>query len=179
MHKDGHADLTRRDLIKTGSAVAIGGIVASVISNQNVRAHEDHLTDPDIEVEVGEFYFKLKMLEGNAVEQAENDPIHVHAGTHLIRFTNVGSVQHEIHFGNTVEMNEEGAAIGFENNLWGHFLGLHLDPGDSGMLHIHFPDDAIGGEWQIGCFIPGHFEAGQVAVLEIEGEEEEGHHDDE
>jgi uncharacterized cupredoxin-like copper-binding protein len=47
------------------------------------------------------------------------------------------------------------------------FLGLHLKPGEKAVLHIWIPEDKKG-EWEIGCFMPGHYEAGQKAPLIIE-----------
>lgn len=178
MHKDGHRDLTRRDLFKTGSAAALGGVVASVVNSPAIRADDDHQFDAEFEIDVGEFYFQLTHREGAEVEAEQNADIHIPAGEHLIAFRNVGAVQHEIHFGHDVQFAGDGDAVGFGTNMWGNFLGLHLNPGETGMLHFNFDHDEFGGEWHVACFIPGHYEAGQTARLIIE-EEEEGHHDEE
>jgi uncharacterized cupredoxin-like copper-binding protein len=169
--------MSRRALLKNTGLAALGGLAATIVPNKKVFAHEDHLSEPDTEIHVGDFYFEVHKIEGNEVHGEQNGHVHLHAGTHLIMFENEGSVQHEIHFGREVEFNDDGAAVGYHENLFHHFLGLHLNPGESGMLHVHIPEDAVG-EWEIGCFIPGHYEAGQAAVLEIEAEEEEEHHDE-
>jgi uncharacterized cupredoxin-like copper-binding protein len=35
------------------------------------------------------------------------------------------------------------------------------------VLHFTLPDEAIG-TWEIGCFIPGHYQAGMLAPVVVE-----------
>lgn len=122
-----------------------------------------------LEVHLGEMFFQVHERNGEEVDAAKNAPIHIEAGQELqIRFENVGSVEHEVHFGKNAVKNDEGQFVAYEQRLFGGgFRGLHLLPGQSGKLHMEVPE-ASAGEWEIGCFIPGHYAAGMKTALIVE-----------
>ncbi len=145
--------------------------------SRSARAHSQHGTPADLEISVGEFYFR-------GPDGIENGTLRLESGRpHLIRFVNEGALDHEVHFGR--EPNPETGLYG--QNLFAPqapgqsdgehrshgFLGLHLPPWEdrsmtkpSGELHVWIPR-GLEGEWEVGCFIPGHYEAGQHAPLII------------
>ncbi len=121
-------------------------------------------------------YFQLHKVNGEEVKAAKNAPTHIEAGEpHLIRFENEGQVEHEVHFGRDPYRDEEGLYKGYKENLFGPgrphaahgWLGLHLLPGESATVHVWVPEERKG-VWEIGCFMPGHYEAGQHALFSIE-----------
>ncbi len=141
-----------------------------------VRAHSAHGTPADLTIIVGEFYFR-------GPGGVDNGPLVLETGRpHLIRFVNEGFVGHEVHFGRDPDP-ETGL---YAENLFAPqapgqpgrhrrhgFLGLHLPPWDGetmpqpfGELHVWIPQ-GLEGEWELGCFVPGHYEAGQRAPLTI------------
>ncbi len=163
--------LTRRELFRAAGAAALSGVLLSASPKLRALAHEGEGT-MDLEIHMGEMYFQVHSINGEEVEMEKNAPITIHAGQrHLIRFENVGTVEHEVHFGRNPDLE----ARVYKENLFGEhgeeaalgFLGLHLLPGESATLHIWVPEDKKG-EWEIGCFMPGHYEAGQRAPLIIE-----------
>lgn len=151
--------LTRRDLFKLTGAVALGAAASQLSRKVSVLAHGDP-TEADLEIRMGEFYFKLPDGE-------ENAPIEVEAGKELIlKVVNEGNVVHELHIGRDPNLEERY----YNENLFGAggdhaahgFLGVHLEPGQVAYLHLIIPKDKVG-EWEIGCLIEGHYEAGQRA----------------
>lgn len=161
--KHAHGELTRRQLFRTAGAAALGGLALSV--EPRVQGFADEGMEADLEIHMGEFYFQISGQEKNA-------PIRIKAGEpHLIHLENEGQVEHEIHFGRDANVAEAH----YMENLFGPggddamrgWLGLHLKPGESAKIHVFVPESKKG-EWEIGCFMPGHYEAGQKAPLIIE-----------
>jgi len=129
-----------------------------------------------VRIEMGEFYFQVEGHERNA-------PIVLKAGQRYeLVFVNVGMMEHEVLIGRDVIV-ENGIPDGYEVNLldalevdvvgegWevgtSGFVEVELQPGTSVVLHVTLPDDAIG-TWEIGCFIPGHYQAGMLAPVVVE-----------
>lgn len=160
MNQDKHSQLglTRRKLFQKAGVVALGGLALSMGRSVQSFAHEG---EAELEVRMGEMYFQVPGREKNA-------PIRLETGeSHLIRFTNEGQVEHEVHFGRN-PYQEGGLYEGYNESLFGSSdMGLHLKPGESAVLHVRISEDKKG-EWEIGCFMPGHYEAGQKAPLIIE-----------
>lgn len=48
----------------------------------------------------------------------------------------------------------------------GHGAELLVEAGGHATLRLEFPADAAG-EWELGCFLPGHYEAGMKGVLVV------------
>jgi len=135
---------------------------------QPAQAHGDEEAVA-LEVHLGEMFFQVHERNGEEVDAAKNAPIHIETGQELeIRFENVGSVEHEVHFGKNAVKDDEDQFAAYEKRLFGGgFRGLHLLPGQSAKLHMEVPEASVG-EWEIGCFIAGHYAAGMKAPLIVE-----------
>ncbi len=165
-----HSGLTRRELFKAAGAAALGSVVLATGPRLRSLAHEE--AQADLVIHLGEMYFQVHEVNGEEVDAEKNAPIRITASQrHLIRFENEGQVEHEVHFGRNPDL--EGRF--YKENLFGPggehaahgWMGLHLKPGESATLHIWIPETKRG-EWEVGCFMPGHYEAGQHAPLIIE-----------
>ena len=102
--------------------------------------------------------------------------------TYAIVLRNVGVVKHEAVFGRDLKKTE-GIPIDFETYLFRDVpvmiqgpgweveaFGtneIELEAGEEAELLVTIPEDAVG-EWEIACFIPGHYQAGMHAPLVIE-----------
>nr|BAL59409.1 hypothetical protein HGMM_OP4C045 [Candidatus Acetothermum autotrophicum] len=147
-----HKHLSRRELLKAAGVAALG---SAVLSNVTVLAQKDP-TKADLEIKMGEFYFQVPGKDKNA-------PIELQAGKELlIKFVNEGKVAHEAHFGRNFDSTKRL----YKEDLMPGFLGLHLEPNQVGYLHILLPEKQKG-EWELGCLISGHYEAGQKAKLVV------------
>lgn len=129
----------------------------------------------ELRIEMGEFYFQL---EG----QERNEAIVLEAGVpYVVSFVNVGSMEHEVLIGQGL-LVEDDIPDGYETNLFegvvldvtgddwfvrvGGMIEFELEEGESVTLEVTVPDSRIG-VWEIGCFIPGHYQAGMKAPFEI------------
>jgi uncharacterized cupredoxin-like copper-binding protein len=156
---------SRRSFFRKAGLTLLGGLVAPLLTGRPALAHEEHGEEADLEVRMGEFYFKEPDGEVGT-------PFRLEAGTaHLMHFVNEGVVDHEIHFGRNPDLDLRG----YRENLFGPgtaessagFLGLHLKPGEMATLHVLITEE-LRGEWEMGCFIAGHYEAGQRNAFIIE-----------
>ncbi|OGF56549.1 MAG: hypothetical protein A2Z21_06220 [Candidatus Fraserbacteria bacterium RBG_16_55_9] len=150
-----HKQVTRRHLFKTAGVVALSGAALQLGMGASALAQKDPTT-ADLEIRIGEFYFQVAGKDKNA-------PIELEAGKELlIKFVNEGSILHEAHFGRTADL----ATRRYQEELMPGFLGLHLAPQQQASVHLLVPSDRKG-EWEIGCLITGHYEAGQKTKLVI------------
>lgn len=122
-----------------------------------------------ITVELGDFYFKPVRLELPAGQ------------TVTLQLINKGKVEHEFMIGREVEYHE-GKPEGFEHDFFAevkvtytvekgkveqeeeHGFEVELEPGGKATLTFTVPADRKG-EWEIGCFVPSHYEAGMKGTL--------------
>jgi uncharacterized cupredoxin-like copper-binding protein len=63
-----------------------------------------------------------------------------------------------------MEGSEEGEE---EEHGMGHGAEVEVEPGGQVLLRLHVPEDATG-EWEMGCFLTGHYEAGMHGTLVVE-----------
>ncbi|RMF81659.1 MAG: hypothetical protein D6737_04315 [Chloroflexi bacterium] len=133
-----------------------------------------------LDISLAEFSFTL---EG----QEANEAIVLQAGQrYKFEFENNGTVMHEVAFGTDVR-TEDDLAVGFDTNIFenveadieGEMNGadfevevpgifeMEINPGQKLELSLTIPEDLVG-EWELACFVPGHYEAGMVAPLIIE-----------
>ena len=129
-------------------------------------AHDDghqHEEEIELKILVGEFFFQVEGQEKNA-------PLVLETGTEYeLVFKNVGVVLHEVILGREVKL-EEGRAVGYQERLLEDVeVETQLGPGVELRVAFTLPDERAG-EWEIGCFIPGHYEAGMHAPLSIKCE---------
>lgn len=135
------------------------------------------------EITMGEFYFQVAGAEKNA-------PITLKAGeTVTLDFKNVGVIVHEAMLGRETKM-EDGRLHGYKENLLEgvkvmleHKMRvgnmerkfgieaesleeLQVEPGMEVELQFTVPNRV--GEWELGCFVSGHYQAGQRTTIIIE-----------
>lgn len=147
--------LTRRELLQLAGAAALSGAAVQLGLSPSAFAQKDPVK-ADLEIRMGEFYFQVPGKEKNA-------PIELEAGKELLlKFVNEGKIVHEAHLGR----NADTKTRLYKEELMPGFLGLHVEPKKEAFLHILIPEKQKG-EWELGCLIPGHYEAGQKAKLII------------
>ena len=114
----------------------------------------------ELKISVGELFFQV---EG----QEKNSPLVLETGTEYeLVFKNVGMVLHEVILGRQMKL-EQGMAAGYQELLLEDVeVETLLEPGVELRVAFTLPDEKAG-EWEIGCFIPGHYEAGMHAPLSI------------
>ncbi|MDF1524493.1 MAG: hypothetical protein P1P87_16950 [Trueperaceae bacterium] len=130
----------------------------------------------EVVIELREFSFTVAGGEANA-------PIVFKAGQpYSVVFSNVGMMGHEVLVGRSV-LVEDGVPDGYETNLldalpvkvagddWevgtSGFVEVELEPGQSVEIYFTLPTELIG-TWEIGCFVPGHYQAGMKAAVIVE-----------
>lgn len=174
--------LGRRDLFRTTGTIALGGLLVATLPQPIIRvahASSDHgETDAErLVIELGELFFRVEGGEDNA-------PIELHADEEYeIVFRNIGTAPHEVMIGREVD-DDDGRPHGYETDLLDTeevmYLGdgweieasglreVELEPGAEVRLRVTVPREKAG-EWEIGCFLPGHYEGGMKAPLFVEG----------
>jgi uncharacterized cupredoxin-like copper-binding protein len=133
---------------------------------------------------MGEMYFQV---DG----QDKKEPLRLKAGERYeLVFENVGNMKHEVLLGRDVvqrdgrpsdyrehllasvevdieiETTVNGKARGIEIEATG-IKELEFEPGTKATLAFELPADAKG-RWELGCFIPGHYEAGMRLDVHVE-----------
>ncbi len=167
--------ITRRNLLRGTGVVALGGVAAasgySLLNNPQAQAQSPEsfskVREADKDIAMGEFFFQEITADGR---REKNAPIELPAGEEvLIRFINEGNDLHLISMGRDPDPSGLG---GYNENLFGGgaigsgFVSVNVEPGNDALLHLFLPDDAAG-EWEIGCFVPGHYQAGMNAPLNV------------
>lgn len=61
---------------------------------------------------------------------------------------------------------DEGDEMG-EMGEMGHGAELEVEAGGEVTIRLHIPEDAVG-EWEIGCFLPNHYESGMKGTLIVQ-----------
>lgn len=99
-----------------------------------------------------------------------------------LRLVNRGTVEHELMVGREPLPSAEGDEHGYRQNLlmamevavrfdsgWVETMGLHevgVGPGEEIVLTFTVPETARG-DWEMGCFLPGHYELGMRGRLAV------------
>jgi uncharacterized cupredoxin-like copper-binding protein len=105
---------------------------------------------------MGDIYFEIEGQErGEALTVSPGEIV-----TFIVR--NVGGMAHNVQFGRDMDPQTRR----YQTELFPGFAGLDLDAGEEARLTLQMPEEP--GEWEIGCLILGHYEAGQVLALVIE-----------
>ncbi len=155
--------LTRRQALKVAGAAALGGLAATTFVGSRI-ARADHGEKVELKILMGEFFFQVEGQEKNA-------PIRIPAGkTIAFAFKNVGVVEHDARLGRgpfTSGGDFEGYNEYTAGGTDGSFMALRLEAGQEGEL-VFFIPEAKKGEWELGCFLPGHYAAGQKTTVIVE-----------
>ena len=166
--------IRRNGLMLFGGAALLAALVIGIATI--VFAQGDDAVK--LEIDMGEMFFQVNGGEKNA-------PIVLKAGeTYDIVYKNIGTVTHEAQFGRDPDMSS-GVAHDYTVFLFGNsevkaegsheveaseeegLVEVKLEPGEEAEVIVTVPADAQG-EWEIGCFIPGHYEAGMKAPVTVE-----------
>lgn len=160
-------------------------LLAAIVPAPAVLAHgNEHEDAHEIQISMGEMYFKV---EG----QAQGEPLRLEVGERYeLVFVNEGAMLHEvllgrdvveeqgipsgyqehllreIEVGMEVEIEAEGASRALEVEAFG-LEELELDPAVSVAVSFELPADRKG-SWELGCFVPGHYEAGMKLPIIVE-----------
>lgn len=151
-------------------------LAAAAIALAGSLALAQEMEPTQIRIEMGEYYFQV---EG----QEQNEAIVLQAGQpYELVFANVGTMEHEVLIGREVIV-EEGVPDGYETNLldavvmdvyeddWmvrmTGLIEFELEEGEALTMLVTVPEDLVG-TWEIGCFVPGHYQAGMKAPFVIE-----------
>ncbi len=119
-------------------------------------------------------------LEG----QGPNEAIKLEAGkTYAFHFKNTDKLDHEILWGQSFMLNDKGQREDYETNLfeaieikvegdgWDAIspglIELELKAGKEIEIVVSIPED-VKGEWEMGCFVTGHHEAGMHTPIVID-----------
>lgn len=164
-------------LLSLALVVACGGSAPTSTPAPPATPREPKGLEAKLTIVMGDFYF-------GSSEEARGGPFKVPAGKKVgLHIVNAGAIEHEIMLGRKVEgshgyhesLFERVAADIFvypagkkvEVETEAQFEELELEPGADAWVRVTFPVEARG-EWEIGCFIPGHYEAGMKATLIVE-----------
>lgn len=126
-----------------------------------------------LKIDIGSFYFQVAGQEQNA-------PINLQTGVdYEIQFHNVDTMMHEEQIGRDPGTKDghphdyqtqlfDGVGFKIETSdtkVEGDSLAeIELQPGATASLFFNLPASAAG-TWEIGCFQPGHYEAGMHAPV--------------
>jgi len=149
---------TANKLLKaTGTLATLGLLAALVLAlapTPLTQAHDVALIDRTIDVVMNEFSY--------TVDGAENGAITLKVGeTVTLNFTNAGAIVHDAHFGTDPDLTGRL----YNNNIVAPFDMLVLEPGERAQITFT-PSEA--GTFELGCFQPGHYEAGMKVSFVVE-----------
>lgn len=146
---------------------------------------DDHDNDTtEIRILMGEMYFQV---EG----QEKNEALHLKAGKRYeLVFKNVGAMKHEVLLGRDL-IKRDGAPTGYREHLLRNveveveidmlidgkkreveieafgIKELELEPGVELEASFKLPQQSKG-QWEMGCFIAGHYEGGMRMDVIVE-----------
>lgn len=124
-----------------------------------------------VRITMGEFYFRP-------------DTVTLKAGQEVtIELVNEGAVEHEFMVGREVHF-EDGRPEGYKDDFFRgidvryvldkakferepeHGTEVEVEPGGKAVLTFAVPQDRVG-QWEFGCFVSGHYEAGMKGRLVV------------
>lgn len=127
---------------------------------------------PVIDIRMDDFRFAPEMIRLKAGQEVR------------LKFFNDGKIPHEFVVGREVEVRP-GKTDGYKTDLFaglqmahtvdngsvknesGRGINLQLKNGGTATLTLTAPVDRVG-NWEVGCFLPGHYEAGMKGALVVE-----------
>jgi uncharacterized cupredoxin-like copper-binding protein len=140
----------------------------------SARAEEEY--DPLIVISMGDHFFEVPGTD-------RDTPITVKAGRlYFLQIRNDGKQEHNVEWGRGV-LTKDGMPDIYATHLMGHvpvkimnkawdvavdgLRDLNMKPGQEVELEVMFPESARG-DWEIGCFRPGHYDAGMRVPFIVE-----------
>jgi uncharacterized cupredoxin-like copper-binding protein len=146
--KDG---ISRRNLFKVAGGAAVGGLALYGL-NSTAPIARAHLED-GIDVEI---VITMNALDFTPEGGAAGDAIRVPAGQ-VVRlvFINASGILHDAHFGTDPNLTDRY----YNNNVVAPFEMLEIPDAQESWITFTFTDEQKG-EYEMGCFQPGHYEGG-------------------
>lgn len=155
-HSGGHGsmDMKGHDMSGQGAAMERGGHQMSggraSAAGEPGKASQAART---VEVEMSEFRFNPERIEVKAGE------------TILFRVRNTGKIEHALVFGDAAELKAHAESMRKQPAMaHDDSGGLKLDAAKAGEMVWKFTN---AGEFQYGCLVPGHFEAGMLGTVVV------------
>lgn len=170
MHRTG-----KRSLVWAAAGVVLLAFLASACGGGEPEEERAPAEEPAgegaIRIVMGEMFFRP-----DRVSVAEGQQV-------TIELVNEGVVEHEFMVGREVR-EEEGRPEGYVQDFFEgvdtefsgeaaelergeHGTEVYAEAGGSGVLTFTVPNGSAG-EWEIGCFVPGHYEAGMRGTFVVE-----------
>jgi len=115
-----------------------------------------------------EFYFQLD-------DQEPGQAVVLEAGKgYKLTLVNAGKIEHEVMVGQGARFMENGARHGYLDNFFSTIGEFTLKPGNEVALDLEVPEAYAGQTFEIGCFIPGHYQAGMKLELRVVASSDHG-----
>ncbi len=174
--KTTHRARPHRRVAVVAALLALTMAPLSVAWAQDNSASDEAKPDHVLHMEVGEMYFQLSGQDKNASFTLNSGE------SYAIEFHNVGHVMHEIQLGRDPGMEdghphdyqtllfdgvETTVATGDVSTISDTLAEIQLQPDAIATLNFTLPASAAG-TWEIGCFQPGHYEAGMHAPVIVQ-----------
>ncbi len=163
-------------IVPTNLVRALASAVTSLlICGQPLAASADDY-EPVLVISMGDHFFEVPGLE-------RGTPIKVRAGrVYFIQLRNNGKQEHNVAWGRDV-LTKDGVPWGYVTSLFGHvpvtithrlldmkvdgLREMNLKAGQEVELELTIPE-GVRGEWELGCFIPGHYHEGMTVPFIVE-----------
>lgn len=172
-----------RALLTVGMALALAGCErpGAAPAAQPAAPREPSRLEVRLPIDMGEMFFAT-------AEGAKGGPFRVPTGKVVgLRAANKGALEHEVAFGREL-VYQEGRPDSFRQQLFkdllvdvfvypagkkvevetdGGVAAIEMEPGTELWVRVTFPPE-VKGEWEMACFIAGHYEQGMTARFIIE-----------
>jgi uncharacterized cupredoxin-like copper-binding protein len=164
-------------IYKKVTRVSLGFLVIASLTALGIAQEEEATPDAiKLAFTLNEMNF---ILEG----QQPNTPVVLEAGkSYALSFENRGKLKHEVLWGRSPIKTATGTLEDYETNLFATseavvaskgwevvnagLIELVLEPGQKMEVMVTIPEEMLG-EWDMGCFQPGHYEAGMHAAITV------------
>lgn len=130
------------------------GLAVALMQSAPTQAHDASLIDRTINIVMGEFSYTVDGVAGDTVRLKVGETV-------SLNFVNEGAVLHDAHFGTDPDL--DGRL--YRNNILAPFDMLVLESGERAQITFS-PTEP--GAFELGCFQPGHYEAGMKVPFVIE-----------
>ncbi len=162
------------------TSIVLAGCAGTTNEGKPTVAQEPKRLEQKVFITMGDYFFAdASGTKGGTFRVSAEKTVGIH-------IQNDGAMLHEVMFGRGVAY-EDGTPDGFEVSLFEdvaadvfvfdpvkievateHGLSeLEIDADGELWIRAKFPAE-MKGEWEIACFVPGHFESGMKATLVIE-----------
>ena len=162
--------------MRSPHGLPLSALLAAILYAPAGIGHAEEEYDPVIVISMGDHFFEVPGA-------GRDTPITVTAGRpYFLQIRNDGKQEHNVEWGRGV-LTKDGMPEVYQTHLMGHvpvkimnkawdvavdgLRDLNMKPGQEVELEVIFPESARG-EWEIGCFRPGHYDGGMRIPLIVE-----------